>query len=413
MTFTPVEKIRVSLEFGLGEMFVGSLAIRERIVYFEYDKFFLDTGLNLSPIRLPFEPGLRTFDRSMFEGLPGVFNDSLPDGWGRLLRDRALRNKGILPDQLSPLDRLARVGGCSMGALLYEPDFGPEISTKAIDLDVLAAKVESVLDGKAENVLGELIALNGSSAGARPKAAIAVDEERKNIRHGKLQDLPDGYSHWLVKFPNTQDGPDAGAIEFVYALMAKEAGIERTAAHLFSAAKGVGYFATKRFDRDKIQRIHTHTVSGLLHADFRIPSLDYEDLLALTGILTRDIAEIEKMYRLAVFNVLSYNRDDHSKNFTFLMDSNGEWKLSPAYDLTFSAGPGGEQSTTVLGEGRNPGKDQLVKLGLEAKIDKGVIANIIEQTCQALDQWSELARRYGVSDSNIKIIEQKLRDTRK
>lgn len=151
-----------------------------------------------------------------------------------------------------------------------------------------------------------------------------------------------------------------------------------------------------------------HTVSGLLHSDFRIPSLDYEDLLTLTGELTKDIREVGKMYRLAVFNVLAHNRDDHAKNFSFLMDSHGEWKLSPAYDLTFSNGPGGEQSTMVMGEGRSPGDKQLIKLGLQAGLSKALVEESIAQTRSALGRWNSLAKEYGISQSTIDLINKRL-----
>jgi len=403
MSFTPITQIRVGLDSGAGVLPVGRLAIRDGDIYFEYESEFLDRGLEISPLRLPLSPELKTFDRALFEGLPGVFNDSLPDGWGRLLMDRSMRAQGVLPKQLSQLDRLAHVGHAGMGALVYEPDYGAKIPDVEINLDVLASHAMDVLDGDAQDVLQELLALNGSSAGARPKAVIGVDNKRQNIIHG-AKDLPDCFAPWLVKFPNAQDGADAGAIEYVYGLMAVEAGIAMTQTHLFPAQKGAGYFATTRFDRDGVQRIHTHTACGALHSDFRTPSLDYEDLLALTGILTRDVREVEKMYRLAVFNVLAHNRDDHSKNFTFLMSEHGEWKPSPAYDLTFSSGPRGEQSTVVMGEGKNPGTEHLEKLGREANIEDKRVAEIIDQTHTALSKWETHATQYGVSQANIKLI---------
>jgi len=217
------------------------------------------------------------------------------------------------------------------------------------------------------------------------------------------------YTPWIVKFANSQDGEDAGAIEYVYALMAKEANIHMSNTHLFTAKHGAGYFATQRFDRQNKQRFHMHTACGLLHSDFRVPSLDYEDLIALTSMLTRDAREVEKMYQLAVFNVLSHNRDDHAKNFSFLMNAQGQWTLSPAYDLTFSSGPRGEQSTMVMGKGQDISTDDLIALGLEANITKPRIHNIIAQTQAALAQWPTLAKAYGVSASNITFIEKKLR----
>jgi len=401
-------EIKIGLNFGGETLPVGRLAMRERTIYFEYHASFTQRGMNISPLKLPLKTGVSSFDTALFEGLPGVFNDSLPDGWGRLLFDRFVRSKGIVSDDIMPLDRLAHVGVHGMGALVYEPDYSTEETRDAVSLDTLAAHVQEALEGSSEEVLQELLALNGSSAGARPKAMIGVDERRKNISHGAHQ-LPEGYAPWLVKFANTQDGTDAGAIEYVYALMAKEAGVAMPEVHLFPAKSGAGYFATKRFDRDGNKRLHMHTACGLLHSDFRTPSLDYEDLIALTGMLTRDVREVEKMFRLAVFNVLAHNRDDHAKNFSFLMSETGEWKLAPGYDLTFSSGPRGEQSTMVMGEGKNPTVEHLIKLGNEAKIPKARITEIIEQTKAALAEWESLAKEHGVSATNIKLIGSKLR----
>jgi len=404
---TSVNEIKVGLNFGNESLSVGRLAIRDGVTYFEYDSTFIERSIEISPLRLPLQSGVQSFDRNLFEGLPGVFNDSLPDGWGRLLFDRFIRSQGILPENITPLDRLAHIGSHALGALTYEPDYSDDNTHDHISLDMLATQAQDVLDGASDDVLAELIALNGSSAGARPKALIGVNETRDHIIHG-VHDLPDDFTPWMVKFPNTQDGLDAGAIEYVYALMAKEAGINMPDIHLFAAEKGAGYFAIKRFDRDGNNRIHMHTACGLLHSDFRTPSLDYEDLIALTGMLTRDIREVEKMYRLAVFNVLAHNRDDHSKNFSYLMDATGQWVLSPAYDLTFSSGPRGEQSTMVMGEGRNPTTDHLLKLAAEANIKQTQAQDIIDATKASLAKWSELATQYGVSKSNIKLIQDHL-----
>ena len=403
MTFTPVSQIQIGLNFGKGSQPVGRLALRDRQIFFEYDSDFLAKGLEVSPFRLPLKPGVQTFDRSLFEGLPGLFNDSLPDGWGRLLFDRAMRAKGVLPEHLSPLDRLAHVGHSGMGVLTYEPDFSEAPVHEQIDLDWLAAQSADVLEGEADDVLAELLALNGSSAGARPKALISFDRKKGRIVHGAGV-LDTDYEPWLVKFANTQDSPDAGAIEFVYAEMARQAGIDMPETHLFAAKHGAGYFATKRFDRKGATRFHMHTACGLLHSDYRAPSLDYQDLIELTTLLTRDVREVEKMFRLAVFNVLAHNRDDHSKNFSFLMNDRGEWRLSPAYDLTFSSGPGGEQSTMVMGEGRAPGLEQLRKLGGAADLDKNTVMQILDQTQAALSDWPILAEEYGVKGDDIRLI---------
>lgn len=409
MNYSPLPQIWVNLDFG-GDFIiqVGRLASAERgRIYFEYSPTLV-RGLRISPLRLPPKPGLMTFDPMLFEGLPGVFYDSLPDGWGRLLLDRFARSRGIEPNQLTALDRLAHVGHSGMGALVYEPDLSSDRPSDALDIDDLALKTEQVLRGSAEDVLEELVALNGSSAGARPKAMISINPTGSQIIYGETDKILKGYVPWLVKFPNTQDGPDAGAIEYVYSLMAKKAGVFMSETRLFPAKNGPGYFTTRRFDRKESEggmtRLHVHTVGGLLHLDFRTLSLDYEDLLALTEIMTRDMREVEKMYRHAVFNVMSHNRDDHAKNFSFVMDSKGEWKLSPAYDITFSSGPNGQQSTMVLGEGKDPSSENLRALGKRAKLDNKTIVQIIESTQDALGEWKTLARQHNVSRTNIKLI---------
>lgn len=404
----PVHVVTVSLDFGGGvRRRVGRLALRDRRIYFEYDNDFVAAGTEISPLRLPLRPGLQTFDPVLFEGLPGVFNDSLPDGWGRLLFDRALRAEGLWPEQVSPLDRLAHVGDRGMGALVYEPDVAPRAGEIDIDLDRLADQARDVLEGEADDVLAELIALNGSSAGARPKAMIGLNPETGALRHG-VGSLPPGFAHWLVKFPNGQDGQDAGPVEFAYAQMAAAAGVAMTETRLIATRRGGAYFATRRFDRDGDRRRHAHTASGLLHADHRVPALDYESLLALTFHLTRDVREVEKMFRLAVFNVVAHNRDDHAKNFTFLMDSAGEWRLSPAYDLTFSSGPGGEQTTTILGEGRAPTGLHLQKLGASANLPAAWVQDVIAQARGAVSAWPELAAACGVGKTNTRRIAERL-----
>ncbi len=402
--FTPVQVLNIALDFGEDPIYVGRLASKGGRIYFEYDAGFIKHKLEISPFNLPLKFGVQSFDPTLFEGLPGVCNDSLPDGWGRLLLDRSLRAKGIMPDGFSVLDRLAHVGHTGMGALIYEPDCSEGAEHGTINLDLLAEQSRQIIAGNSEEVFQKLLALNGSSAGARPKAMIGVNKDKSNIIQG-IQDLKPGYSPWLVKFSNNLDGRDAGAIEYVYSLMAREAGLEIMDTHLFTAEKSTGYFATKRFDRlARGKRMHMHTASGLLHSDFRVPALDYQDLIKATMVLTRDIREAQKMYGLAVFNVLSHNRDDHAKNFSFLMNKAGKWRLAPAYDLTFSSGPGGEQSTLVMGEGKDPGVKHLLKLAKTADLSKTKAQHNIDKAMAALAGWSALAKAHGISKANIKRI---------
>lgn len=395
-------KMKVGLRFQNTTIPVGTLARKDQAIYFEYHKDFLSQGLELSPIKCPLKPGVFRFDQPFLEGLPGFIFDHLPDGWGRLLIRRYIRSLELHPEQMSALDELSYGGPNATGALVCEPHQDENSYEQRVDIGMLARQIEQVLVGEANEVLSELIAWNGSAGGARPKAMISVHKNKHDLIYGEAKHQKH-YEPWLVKFPIATDSPDAGIMEYVYAQMAREAGLE-VPDHFLFEADGGHYFGLKRFDRHHEHRLHVHSASGLLHSDFRLPCLDYKDLVVLTSVLTRDIREVEKMYRLAVFNILSHNRDDHGKNFSFVMDESGVWKVSPAYDLTFSAGPGGEHSTTIMGEGKHPTKDHLIQLGEHAQIPYKLRENIIDQTRSALNKWPNLARTYGVSLSQIKLI---------
>lgn len=380
---------------------VGKLAEMDGRIYFEYEQAFLNSGIELSPYKLPLKPGVHICEDTVFEGLYGLFADSLPDGWGRLLLDRHFLKQGIRYERITPLDRLGYIGDYGMGALSYEPVIESiEHNDKALELDALASASLEILEGSQEDIIETLLSLGGSSAGARPKAVIQFDAKDRKIIHG-AQLLRSGFEHYLVKFPSSLDGRDIGVTEYIYARMAEDAGIEVPDIALLEGNKG-RYFATKRFDRIGDRRVHIHSVAGLTHSDFRIPVLDYDDLLTLTLHLTRDVNEQLKMFRLAAFNLFAHNRDDHAKNFSFLLDENYNWKLSPAYDLTFSYGAGEEHSTTYLGEGRAPTREHLLKLAQAHRIK--VAKEIIEEIESVVMNFKTYAKTYGLSKSSTKKI---------
>lgn len=406
MTFAPTELLTVYLDSG-ERMKVGRLARRQRSILFEYDPEFVSSGLELSPFKLPLKRGVFTPAEAAFEGLFGVFNDSLPDGWGRLLLDRAIAKHGIGTGQITVLDRLAHVGGGGMGALAYEPDHsdaGTSASDDRLALDRLAKEAATVLEGDSESVFTELLQLNGSSSGARPKIVAQANADKSRVIHGS-QPLKKGFEHWMIKFAASQDPRDIGAIEYAYSLMARAAGVEMPKTHLFRTRKSA-YFGAKRFDRDGDRRIHMHSLSGLIHADHRTPTLDYNLLLGVVFSLTKDFTEMEKAYTLACFNVLAHNRDDHAKNFSFLLDEDRNWKFSPAYDLTFSYGPGGEQATMVMGEGKNPGVSQLIALGKEHSLKRA--SDILAKVQRAVSRWKRFAEQAGVTSKSTKEIGRKI-----
>jgi serine/threonine-protein kinase HipA len=406
MAYSPIELLTVYLDARNQRRKVGRLAFKDRQLLFEYDASFIASGIELSPIKLPLRPGISVADTTIFDGLFGVFNDSLPDGWGRLLLDRTVEKYGIHRGQLNPLDRLAYVGRHGMGALSYEPELGLENTDDVpLALDRIAEESAAVLAGENEEVFEELLRLNGSSSGARPKIVAQVSPDKKRIIHGQQQ-LQSGFAHWMIKFPSSQDARDMGAIEYAYSLMAKDAGVEMPETHLFRTKRNK-YFGTKRFDRDGDARIHMHSLGGLIHADHRSPSLDYDTVLRVTLALTRNIQDAEKSYALACFNVLAHNRDDHVKNFSFLLNARNEWIFAPAYDLVFSYGPGGEQSMLVMGEGRNPGTAQLQALGKQHGIKNA--PEILAKVERAVANWPRYAELAEVSRKSTKDIVGKIK----
>ncbi|MBU0489046.1 MAG: type II toxin-antitoxin system HipA family toxin [Bacteroidetes bacterium] len=403
----PVEIIQVSYCPEGKEIRVGRLATRRGQIWFEYDHDFLNSGLQLSPIKLPLQSSVFSGAGSPFENLFGLFNDSLPDGWGRLLLDRAMTARGIDYRELTPLDRLAYVGNQGMGALIYKPDYSGDTDiSEVVDLNKISREVEITLEGGAPESLEELYQLGGSSSGARPKVLVGYNQNENRIIHGQRK-LPKGFDAWMVKFASSTDQRDVGKIEYAYSLMARSAGIEIPETKLFQGNQDKYWFGIKRFDRNRNNRIHLHSVAGLLHADHRIPSLDYDSILRCAFLLQPDIQEAIKIFRIAAFNVFAHNRDDHSKNFSFLMNNVGEWRFAPAYDLTFSNGPGGEHSTMVNGEGRSPNHSHLLRLAEKFRIRKGEA--IIAEVQESISHWPEFAKQAGVEKASIRIIEKKLR----
>ena len=377
-----------------GSFPVGTLAESEHRVYFEYDPAFLERHLHLSPFRLPNAPGLIEHRRLEFGPLPGLFDDSLPDGWGLLVMDRHFRRLGLELSGISALDRLAWLGMDTMGALTYHPPADKESAPAAFDLHQLSANAREVLAGKTAEVLPQLLRAGGSPGGARPKVLVGV--RGSECVSGEAE-LPAGYEHWIVKLAADVDMPDAGSMEFAYSLMARAAGIDMPETRIFETVEGDRLFGAKRFDREQGRRIHVHTLGNLLETNFRIPSCDYRDLFTVTHVLTRDHRDSVRVLRRMVFNILTHNRDDHVKNFAFLLnDRTGEWSLSPAYDLVLAEGPGGEHSMTVAGEGRAPTMDHVLELRREASLRERLARDVVREVSAATARWPDLASQAGV-----------------
>ena len=362
------------LKVFYNDRLVGTLAkTPDRLVAFEYDADWLNNGFSISPFSLPIQKKVFIPKYEPFDGLFGVFNDSLPDGWGRLLVDRLLLKNKINPTEIDNLNRLAVVQESGMGALTYKPEHKFESSEQESDYDKLAQECSKILESQNSDNLDELFKLGGSSGGARPKILTKINGE-----------------YWIIKFPSSQDPKNIGEQEYKYSLCAKDCGIKMSETKLFESKICSGYFGTKRFDREIDKKVHMVSVSGLLETSHRLPNLDYNILMKLTLELTKNYQDIEQLYRLMCFNVFAHNRDDHSKNFSFLYDGNKkEWYLSPAYDLTYSSSFNGEHATTINGEGKNPNLDDILavakNIGIKEKQARDIALDIKDKCLSLFD----------------------------
>lgn len=369
-------KLRVSFRFAAGEsMLVGTLMDIGRETAFEYAPSFLARGLSPSPFRLPVKGGVSVFDHAGGLDTFGLFEDSLPDGWGRHLLDVAFRRRhSRLP---TVLERLSAVGSGGMGALAYEPADMSDTQTSSFDLAELADSAMDFDAGKAEDVLPSVRQAGGSSGGARPKAFVGYNPSTGEVCP-EDESLPEGFEHWIVKFNTRAEGEGAGEREYAYYRAAVAAGARMMPSRLLETAAG-RFFATKRFDRTEDGgRLHMASAAGLLHADFRIPGDEYALLFKLTDALVRDHASKAELFRRVALNVFGGNRDDHLKNFAFLMDARGNWALAPFYDFTRAGGPNGWHTLSVSGEGANPTEDDLRRLAREVGLSSAEASEAIE-----------------------------------
>ena len=387
---------------------VGQLAEDKHQLYFQYDLDFLSKNLWLSPYKLPLGPDLFKHKDREFSPVFGLFNDSLPDGWGLLLMDRFLRKRGYEVETLSVLERLAFLGENTMGALIYKPVLDLERSDSSpFNLHNLSIQSYAILSGDTNVVLPQLINAGGSPGGARPKVLAGIFNDK--MVSGET-DLTEPFEHWIIKFSAENDFPDAGPVEYAYALMAEKAGITMAATHLFDTPEGDRFFGIKRFDREANQRFHVHTFGNLIHSNFRFPSQDYDHFFKVVINLTKNYQDLIRAFRQMVFNVFANNRDDHVKNFAFIMDHKGAWSLSPAYDLIYSPGPGGEHSMTVLGEGQAPAKTGIYKIGEKNGIKKRTIGLIVDEVAEAVNDFQTYAQTAGISETTLKKINAKIKN---
>jgi serine/threonine-protein kinase HipA len=433
MSFKPIQKLAVTRTLSSGEQVaVGVLAQNRQGVFFQYADDYLQQFGNLSPFTLHANAQVQVAPKAPHQGVHGVFGDCLPDGWGILLQDRIFRQQGILPNQLTAMDRLAFVGDKGMGALSFSPVSEFSSTTHAdIDLATLGLEAQTLfdssmsdymddnhdeLDGHTQQVLAALVA-GGSSGGARPKAQIYMPAGE--TQHCRTFAKP-GDEAWLIKFTskNLALGHEEGLCEAVYLQMAEVAKCQPPQWQLIEAPPTSGasaWLALKRFDyvteptnlsgNRSAGRLHMHSTCGLLDADFRTPSLDYIDLIKASRQLCKSPAAGQLQFRRAMFNLLSSNQDDHSKNWAFLQADDGQWDPAPFYDVTYSPHPFNEHATAFGGYGKSPPLKVIQKLATSAGFANWHDARqVIEEVAEAICQFAYLAQQQGISKTTVSAI---------
>ncbi|MES2589371.1 MAG: type II toxin-antitoxin system HipA family toxin [Bacteroidota bacterium] len=388
---------------------------------FEYDKEFLKSGLGLSPILMPLRQGDIIYefrenrDKSTFKGLPGLLADILPDKYGNALINTWLTSQGRPANSLNPVEILCFIGERGMGALEFEPvePKSKNVSTK-IEIQGLIEIAEQILSGRKdfstnltedeEKALFEILKIGSSAGGARAKALIAYNEKTREIRSGQTN-APKGFEHWLIKFDGVTDSQFGtsmgyGRVEMAYYKMAKAAGINMMESRIMEE-NGRAHFMTKRFDREQgKEKIHVQTFCAMRHYDFNEVQLySYEELFETMRELGLTYPEAQELFKRMVFNVMSRNCDDHTKNFAFMMNKQGQWCLSPAYDICHAYRPGSEwvsqHALSVNGKRKNITREDLLQVGKMMNIKN--TTEIIDKVASTVSDWEKYANETHVS----------------
>jgi len=384
----------------IGELFEAP----DHRVYFQFDAEWRDLGLELSPFYLPSstEVSLPT-PTPHFSPLFGLFDDSLPDWWGQQLLKKFFDEKGIRWNRVGVLQKLAAQGDYGIGAIGYEPDEAPDDfrSQLAIEVASLADAARGIIEGESERTLPLLIRSGITAGGAQPKALIHLSKDFKTVWPGG-GDPPSGSTPWLMKFQLDREVHTTRE-EHAFALMAGAAGINIVDTRLLTDQKGSVHFLCRRFDRNAVEKIHLHSYAGLTHSR---PSegLEYGDLMNLTRTLCQDENAVEEIFRRAVFNVAAGNDDDHGRNHAFLMNPQGEWRPSPAYDITFATHPLATnlRSASVMGRFSSVTRADLTALGKDQGIRR--IDEAIDKILTAIRRWPEFAEAAGIPETHAALL---------
>lgn len=402
--------INVHIDFGnssfkIGELFASADLGRH---VFSYDPAFISSGLQISPFQIPLSN--KTFiaqKNSAFYDLHGVFADSLPDAWGRRVQDAEFSKIDII--EPTALQRLAFIGKCGIGALRYQPAQEFPKGDDVVRLAELRKATQKILEGNVEEISNQLLRSGGSAGGARPKFLVDIKEsDYQELRYTRGT-YEDGYIPVILKVPNIGQGMDQyQRIEYTYSQIARDAGLNIPDTYLITGEKSdLAFFAMKRFDiLPDGTRLHVHTLSGILNIDYRETNPDASTFLRTIDDITRDQRQVIEGYRRIVFNYVGSNKDDHAKNFSFVMNHKGEWSLSPAYDVGFSKGQNDLHQMRLGNKFRNAEIRDFRSLARDFDITKW--ESIIEQTLSAFKKWPSFAKSNNIHPKYIELINNKI-----
>ena len=404
-----VKKIDTALVRLWGDI-VGAVSWLENHDYgiFEYEPSFLKKNLDISPINMSIDAAKQsnhkfsftTLNRDTFFGLPGLLADSLPDKFGHAIIDSWLTRNGRVAAHFNPVERLCYMGNRGMGALEFSPmingKYNHSVSVEISELVNLVQQIMNHQDNQNTKMISDILRVGTSAGGARPKAIIALDNQG-HVLSGQAK-APEGYDYWILKFDGVTDlelgePKGYGRIEYAYYLMAQAAGIHMAECRLLEE-NGRAHFITKRFDRVKGEKIHMHSLCGLAHYDFNLAgAYSYEQAFSVMRKLRLSKVQAQEFYRRMVFNVVARNLDDHTKNISFLMDHNGEWKLSPAYDVIYAHNPKGQWTSqhqmTINGKRDHISIEDLIMVAKTVGCSDPQV--IIEVVMSAVKRWPEFA----------------------
>lgn len=400
-------------------------------IYFSYDKDFIDSGIEISPIKMPLSNLNYSFPNlpeHTFYGLPGMVADSLPDRFGTIVMNKYLESQGRSIDSLSVVEKLCYTGKRGMGALEYEPNIEVASDNDKVDIDALTKLAADILSEKekfqisgSNHMMAQLMECSSSVGGARAKTLIAWNSSTNDVRSGQVA-VGGGYEYWLLKFDSIKnnrdkdvvDEPEYTKIEYAYYLMAINAGIDMSECRLYRE-NDCAHFMTKRFDRAAVnnEKIHMQSLCALAHMDFNAPRIySYEDAFEIMRKLRLSYNEMLQLFRRMCFNEFAKNYDDHTKNISFLMNKMGEWSLAPAYDVAFSYKKDSiwvnAHQMLINGKADNIEKEDILFVARKVGIKKNDAIRCMEQVADSVSQWEKFANEATLSEYNFDRIRKEL-----